>query len=182
MTEAAVKTTILSPLPNFRRSIFRLCCYISITLVLAACTPELIRVDLSKFDAPPPGEATIFVIRPPYLSYGSRDLLIKVNNTEIASLPRMSYTSFLMPPGQLTLSGEGEFFLSWPRREITIDVKDGQNYYLSWYVKETASSALMMYLFPTLNELRWESISKEQAQTLLNGIYYVEPTFQEISR
>jgi hypothetical protein len=114
MTEAAVKTTILSPLPNFRRSISRLCCYIPITLVLAACTPDLIRVDLSKFDAPPPGEATIFIIRPPYLSYGSRDLHIKVNNTEIASLPRMSYTSFLMPPGQLTVSGEGEFFLTWP--------------------------------------------------------------------
>jgi hypothetical protein len=181
MTEAAVKTTILSPLPDFRRSIFRLCCYISITLVLAACTPELIRVDLSKFDAPPPGEATIFIIRPPYLSYGSRDLLIKVNNTEIASLPRMSYTSFLMPPGQLTLSGEGSFF-SWPRQEITIDIKDGQSYYLSWHLHETASSALMMYLFPTMDDLRWEVMSREQAQTLLNGIYYVEPTFQEISR
>jgi hypothetical protein len=40
----------------------------------------------------------------------------------------------------------------------------------------------MMYLFPTLNDLRWESISREQAQTLLDSIYYVEPTFQEISR
>ena len=179
--EAAVKTTILSPRPNFWRSIFRLCCYISITLVLAGCTPDLIRVDLSKFDAPPPGEATIFIIRPPYLSYGSRDLLIKVNNTEIASLPRMSYTSFLMPPGQLTLSGEGSFF-SWPRREITVDIKDGQHYYLSWHVKETATSALMLYLFPTMNELRWELISKEQAQTLLNSIYYVEPTFLEVPR
>jgi hypothetical protein len=181
MIEAAVKTTIRAPRPNFWRSIFRLCCYTSITLVLAGCTPDLIRVDLSKYDAPPPGEATVFIIRPPYLSYGSRDLLIKVNNTEIASLPRMSYTSFLMPPGQLTLSGEGSFF-SWPRREITIDIKDGQHYYLSWHVKESASSALMLYLFPTMNELRWESISKEHAQTLLDSVYYVEPTFPEVPR
>ena len=181
MMEAAVKTTILAPRPNFWRSIFRLCCYTSITLVLAGCTPGLIRVDLSKYDVPPPGEATIFIIRPPYLSYGSRDLIIKVNNTEIANLPRMSYTSFLMPPGQLTLSGEGGFF-SWPRREITIDIKDGQHYYLSWHVKESASSALMLYLFPTMNELRWESISKEQAQTLLDSVYYVEPTFPEVPR
>jgi len=174
-----VKTLIRSPRPNFGRFIIRLFCFISITLVLAGCTSNLIRVDLSKTDAPPPGEATIFIIRPSYLSYGSRDLSVYANNVKVASLPRLSYTSFLMAPGQLTLSGEGGFF-SWPRREITVDIEDGKTYYLSWTLKETASSALMLYLFPTLNELRWEPIRKDDAQILLNSISYVEPTFQEI--
>ena len=181
MIEASVKIPILSPRPGFGRSIIRFCCFISIAAILAGCTSELIRVDLSKIDVPPPGEATIFIIRPSYLSYGSRDLTIGVNNTKIADLPRLSYTSFLMPAGKMTLSGAGGFF-SWPRREITIDIKDGQNYYLKWTLKETASSALMLYLFPNLAELRWESISQEDAQALLNGIYFVEPTFQEIPR
>jgi hypothetical protein len=141
----------------------------------------LIRVDLSKIDVPPPGEATVFVIRPSYLSYGSRDLYIKVNETEIVTLPRLSYTSFLVPPGKLNLSGVGGW-ISWPRRDITIDIKDGQNYYVKWYLKEEASSALMLYLFPTIEDLQWEPISKEDAQVLLNGIYYVEPTFQEAPR
>jgi hypothetical protein len=174
-----VKTLIRSPRPNFGRFIIRLLCTISITLVFTGCTAKLIRVDLSKIDTPPPGEATIFVIRPPYLSYGSRDLSIKVNNVEIASLPRVSYTLFLMPPGQMTLSGEGGFF-SWPRREISVNIKDGQTYFLSWTLKETASSALMLYLFPSLIDLHWESINKEDAQILLNGISYVQPTYQEI--
>lgn len=181
MIEASVKTPILSPRPNFGRSIIRLFCFISIAAVLAGCTGELIRVDLSKIDVPPPGEATVYVIRPSYLSYGSRSLSVKVNNTEIANLPRLSYTLFLIPPGQVTLTGDGGFF-SWPRRDITIDIKDGQIYYLKWSLKETASSALMLYLFPNLADLRWESISKEDAQVLLNGIYYVEPTFQEAPR
>jgi len=68
--------------------------------------------------------------------------------------------------------------LSWPRRDITIDIKDGQTYYLKWYLKEEASSALMLYLFPKIEDLHWESISKDDAQELLNGIYYVEPTYQ----
>jgi hypothetical protein len=82
-----------------------------------------------------------------------------------------------MPPGKLTLSGVGGW-LSWPRRDITIDIKDGQTYYLKWYLKEEASSALMLYLFPKIEDLHWESISKDDAQELLNGIYYVEPTYQ----
>lgn len=179
MIEAAVKTLIRLPRPNLGRFIICLFCVISITLALAGCTSGLTRVDLSQIDAPPPGEASIFIIRPPYLSYGSRDLSIKVNNIAIASLPRLSYTSLLMPPGQMTLSGEGGFF-SWPRREITVDIKDGQTYYLSWTLKETASSALMLFLFPNLNDLRWELISKEDAQVLLNGIAYVQPAYQEL--
>ncbi len=181
MKQAAVKTPIISPYPNIVRFLFRLFCIISTILVLAGCAAQLTRVDLSKIENPPPGEAVIFIIRPSYLSFGSRDLYIKVNDTEIASLPRLSYTSFLIPAGKMTLAGEGGWF-SWPRREITVDIKDGKQYYLSWTVKETASSALMLYLFPTLEELRWDPISKEDAQKLLNGIYYVEPIFQEAPR
>jgi hypothetical protein len=181
MTETAVKTPITPTCPNIRQSIIRLLCIFSIILGLAGCTSELIQVDLSKNYVPPPGKATIFIIRPSYLSYGSRDLYISVNNTEIASLPRLSYTTFLMPPGKLNLSGEGVFF-SWPRREITIDIKAGQTYYLKWFLKEEASSALMLYLFPKIEDLHWESISKEDAQVLLNGIYYVEPASEKETR
>jgi hypothetical protein len=177
MNETAVKIQILPTRPNIRQSIIYILCIFSITLGLAGCTSELIRVDLSKNYVPPPGKATVFIIRPSYLSYGSRDLYISVNNSEIASLPRLSYTSFLMPPGKLKLSGVGGW-LSWPLRDITIDIKDGQTYYLKWYLKEEASSALMLYLFPKIEDLHWESISKDDAQELLNGIYYVEPTYQ----
>jgi hypothetical protein len=176
-----VKTPILPQYPSFGRSIIHLLYLISIAATLAGCTSELIHVDLSKVDVRPPGEATIFIIRPSYLSYGSRDLMIKVNNTEIAVLPRLSYTSFLMPPGKLALSGEGGWF-SWPRRDINVDIKDGQSYYFKWELKETASSALMLYLFPNLADLRWELISKEDAQVLLDSIYYVPPTYQEAPR
>jgi hypothetical protein len=177
MTETAVKTPIPPTCPNIRQSINHFLCFFSLTLGLAGCTSELIQVDLSKNSVPPPGKATVFIIRPSYLSYGSRDLYISVNNSEIASLPRLSYTSFLMPPGKLELSGEGVFF-SWPRRDITIDIKAGQTYYLKWQLKEQASSALMLYLFPSIEDLHWVSISKDEAQVLLNGIYYVEPTYQ----
>ena len=170
-----------SPLQNFARFLFRLSCIISAALVLAGCASQLTRVDLSKIENPPPGESIIFIIRPSYLSYGSRDLYIKVNDIEIASLPRLSYTSFLIPAGEMKLSGYGGWF-SWPQREITLNIKDGQQYFLSWHVKETASSALMLYLFPTLEELGWRSISREEAQNLLNSTYYIEPTFQEAPR
>jgi hypothetical protein len=153
--------------------------FFAIALSLAGCSSNPATVDLSRIGAPPPGEAYIFIIRPSYLSYAARDLSVKVNNTEIASLPRLSYTSFLMPPGILNLSGEGGF-ISWPRRELSIDIEDGKTYYISWTLKETASSALMMMLFPTIEELNWKSISKDEAQQLLKNIFYVEPTFQEL--
>lgn len=181
MTEAAVKTNIFLTRTSIARSITLLVCCFSIFQGLSGCTSDLIRVDLSKDNVPPQGRATIFVIRPSYLSYGSRDLDIKVSGTEIATLPRLSYTSFLMPPGTLYLSGEGGWF-SWPLRDITIDVKAGQTYYLKWQLKEEASSALMLYLFPSIQDLHWVPISEEEAQVLLNGIYYVEPTFQEVPR
>lgn len=170
--------TLLARL-NIRQFIIRRHYFIAIALSLAGCSSNPTSVDLSKTGTPPPGEAYIFIIRPSYLSYAARDLLVKVNNTEIASLPRLSYTSFLMPPGKLNLSGEGGF-ISWPRRELSIDIEDGKTYYLSWTLKETASSALMMMLFPTIKELNWKSISKDDAQQLLKGIIYIEPTFQEI--
>ncbi|HTN93755.1 MAG TPA: hypothetical protein VMJ33_04165 [Gallionella sp.] len=181
MKQAAVKISIISQHPDLERFLFRVFGIVAAVLVMSGCTSQLIHVDLSKIAAPPPGEAVIFIIRPSYLSYGSRDLYVRVNNTEIASLPRLSYTSFLISAGNMTLSGEGSWF-SWPLREITVDIKDGKQYYLVWTVKETASSALMLYLFPTLEDLRWNPISRDDAQKLLNGIYYVEPVFQEAPR
>lgn len=176
-----MKNVTLLPLLNVRQFIIRHLYSIAIALALVGCATSLIRVDLSKIDAPPPGKASIFVIRPSYLSYAARDLSIAANNSKIADLTKLSYTSFVMPPGKLTLSGEGGFF-SWSRREITIDVAEGQTYYLAWIAKETASSALMNMLFPSLTVLRWESISKKDAQQLLNGIYYVEPIVREIPK
>jgi hypothetical protein len=75
-------------------------------------------------------------------------------------------------------------YFSWPYREITIDVKEGQTYYLAWITKETASSALMMFLFPTLqlDSLRWEVLSKEDAQPRFDNVYYVEPITREIHK
>jgi hypothetical protein len=174
-----VKAVTLLARLNIRQLIIRRHYFIAIALSLAGCSSNPATVDLSKIGTPPPGEAYIFIIRTSYLSYAARDLIIKVNNTEIASLPRLSYTSFLMPPGVLNLSGEGGF-ISWPRRELSIDIEDGKTYYISWTVKETASSALMMMLFPSIVELSWKPISKDDAQQLLKDIYYVEPTFQEI--
>ena len=181
MTAPAVKIPTFLMQPNLPRYIIGLFGVVAAAAMLAGCTSELTRVDLSRIGAPPPGDAVIFIIRPSYLSYGSRDLTIRVNDIEIADLPRLSYTSFLMPAGNMKLSGEGGWY-SWPQRELNIDVKDGRQYYLVWTLKETASSALMLYLFPTLTDLRWESVSKEDAQKLLDGIYHVEPTFQEVPR
>jgi hypothetical protein len=155
----------------------------AIALVLVGCASSLIQVNLAKLEAPPAGKATILVIRPHYLSYAARDLPITANNSEIADLINTSYTSFLMSPGSLKLSGEGSFF-SWPRREITLDVEAGQTYYLAWVATETASSALMMYLFPSMDmeHLHWELISKERAQALLDSTHYVKPSVREIPK
>ena len=65
-----------------------------------------------------------------------------------------------------------------------MDVEAGQTYYLEWQAKESASSALMMYLFPNMDmdALHWEVINKESAQPLLKGIHYVSPEIPEISK
>ena len=173
----------LPPCLNVRQLIIRFLCLSTIALALLGCKTALIDVDLAKIGSPPIGKASIFVIRPSYLSYAARDLPITVNKTEIADLVNLSYTSFLMPEGKLKLSSEGSFF-SWPHREITMDVEAGQTYYLEWHAKETASSALMMYLFPDMDmdALHWEVINKESAQPLLKGIHYVSPEIPEISK
>jgi hypothetical protein len=71
----------------------------AIALALVGCAPSLIRGDISNTSAPPAGKATIIVIRPYYLSYAAIDLTITANNSKMAELTRLSYTSFLMPPG-----------------------------------------------------------------------------------
>ena len=173
----------LPPCLNVRQLIIRFLCLSTIALALLGCKTALIDVDLAKIGSPPIGKASIFVIRPSYLSYAARDLPITVNTTEIADLVNLSYTSFLIPEGKLKLSSEGRFF-SWPHREITMDVEAGQTYYLEWQAKESASSALMMYLFPNMDmdALHWEVINKESAQPLLKGIHYVSPEIPEISK
>ena len=155
----------------------------AIALVLVGCATSLTQLNLAKLEAPPAGKATILVIRPHYLSYAARDLQITANNSEVADLINTSYTSFLMPPGSLKLSGEGSFF-SWPRREITIKVEAGQTYYLAWAATETASSALMMYLFPSMDmaNLRWELTNREKAQALLNSTHYVRSETPELAK
>jgi hypothetical protein len=152
---------------------------IAIVILISGCAAQLTSVDLSRLDAPPAELAAVYVIRPAYLSYAARDLTITANKTEVVDLTRLSYTSFLMAPGKLHLSGKGGFF-SWPFADITIDIKAGETYFLVWRVTETASSALMNMLFPTLTNVHWESINQKEAQTLLDSIYYEEPTFQEI--
>jgi hypothetical protein len=164
---------------NIRRFLIRFSGLIAIVIFISGCAAELTRVDLSQVDAPPAELASIYVIRPAYLSYAARDLTIKANNTEVVDLTRLSYTSFLMAPGKLHLSGKGGFF-SWPYTDITIDIKAGETYFLVWSVTETASSALMNMLFPSITDLHWKSVSRKEAQPLLDSIYYEEPTFQEI--
>ena len=82
----------------------------AIALVLVGCATSLTQLNLAKLEAPPAGKTTILVIRPHYLLYAARDLQITANNSEVADLINTSYTSFLMPPGSLKLSGEGSFF------------------------------------------------------------------------
>lgn len=180
-----MKTVIflLPPRRKVRQLIIRFFCLTAIALALVGCATSLIHVDLAKIGPPPAGKASIFVIRPSYLSYAARDLTIKADNLKIADLTNLSYTFFLMPPGKLNFSSQGGFF-SWPPREITLNVEAGKTYYLKWDGKETASSALMMYLFPNMDmdALHWEVISKESAQPLLKGIHYVSPEIPEISK
>lgn len=179
-----MKTVIflLPPRRKVRQLIIRCFCLTALALVVG-CTTSLIHVDLAKIDPPPVGKASIFVIRPSYLSYAARDLTIKVDNLKIADLTNLSYTFFLIPPGKLNLSSQGGFF-SWPSREMTLKIEAGKTYYLEWRAKETASSALMMYLFPNMDmdALHWEVISRESAQPLLQGIHYVSPETPKISK
>ncbi len=165
--------------PDIRRFLIRISGLVAIAILISGCAAQLTRVDLSRVDAPPANLASVYVIRPAYLSYAARDLTITANKTEVVDLGRLSYTTFLMAPGVLHLSGKGGFF-SWPFADMTIDIKAGKTYFLEWSVKETASSALMNMLFPAINELHWQLINREEAQPLLDSIYYEEPTFQEI--
>lgn len=175
-------TSLLPQHLNIKQLIIRFIC-LNGALILVGCATSLVHVDLSKGWAPSAGHASIVVIRPAYLSYAARDIIIKVDNSKIADLINLSYTSFSIPPGNVNLSSEGGFF-SWPRREITFKVEAGKTYYLKWDAKETASSALMMYLFPNMDmdALHWEVINKESAQPLLMGIHYVRPKIPEISK
>jgi hypothetical protein len=167
---------------NLGQLIIRFLYLNAFTMALAGCATSLIHVDLSKVDAPSAGKASVFVIRPTYLSYAARDLSITANNSKIADLIKLSYSSFLIQPGELRLSGEGGFF-SWPRREITIPVEEGQTYYLVWMAKENGSSALMLFLFPIMDmsTIHWELVSKETAQSLLENTYYIESAAKEVS-
>lgn len=151
-------------------------------LALAGCATSLIHVDLSKAEGPAAGKAAIFVIRPSYLSYAARDLSITANNLKIADIIKLSYTSFLMTPGELRLSGGGGF-ISWPRRDITFQVEEGKTYYLVWMAKENGTFALMLYLFPNMDmsTLHWELVSKEEAQALLDSTYHIESESGEIN-
>lgn len=168
---------------NVRQTIIRFFCLNVVALALAGCASSLVQVDLSVADTPPAGKAAIFVIRPAYLSYAARKLTVKVDNAKIADLINLSYTSFLVKPGEVRLSGEGSFF-SWPRKEITLQAAEGQTYYLVWSGKETASFALMMYLFPSMDmdALHWESVSEDKAQLLLDSTHYVRAEMPEISK
>ena len=163
-TEKAIRTFIHLPL-----------LYVSIS-ILSGCTTSLEHVDLQSVNPPTPGNASVYVIRPAYLSYAARDLTVTANKIEVADLSRLSYTAFEVPSGVLKLSGEGTFF-SWPLRELTIKIEDGKTYFIAWKCTETASSALMLMLFPKLDKdsPHWEVISKSEAQGLMDSIGYIVP-------
>jgi hypothetical protein len=82
-----------------------------------------------------------------------------------------------MPPGKLRLSGGGGI-LSWPIREITIDVAEGKTYYIAWMFLEDRS--VLMIPIMNIDTLHWELLTKEGAQYLLNSTNYVVPTVREI--
>lgn len=152
-------------------------CLIVTALALVGCATGSTRVDLSKIDAPIPGKATIFVIRPSHLTNAIRDLSVTANNTKIADLSNLSYTTFLMASGKLKLSGDGSS-LVWPHREITIDVVGGQIYYIAWMFVEDKS--FLMVPLMNIDTLHWEVLTKEGAQYLLNSTNYVVSAIREI--
>lgn len=153
----------------------------AIALILVGCATGSTRVDLSKIDAPPPGTAKIFVIRPNHQFGRIIDLPVTANATKIAVLKNLSYTSFLMAPGKLKLSGDGTAS-SWPHKEITLDVAEGQTYYTAWDLVDSN----FIYLVPIvgwaidMNSIHWQLLTKEDAQELLNSTNYVAPTVEEI--
>lgn len=169
------------PIPhlNVRQLMIRYLYFFVIALALVGCATGSTRVDLSKIDAPPAGKASIFVIRPARLTSGARDVSVTANNSKIADLTNLSYTSFLMSPGKLKLSGGGNLSaLGWPHREITIDVAEGKTYYIAWMFLENRS--VLMIPMIDIDTLHWELLTKEGAQYLLNSTNYVAPTVREI--
>lgn len=157
---------------NIRQLIIRHILFFVSALILTGCATGSTKVDLTKVDAPPAGKASIFVIRPSHLSGAIRDLTVTANNTKVADLSNLSYTSFLTAPGKLKLSGGGSA-LAWPHREITIDVIEGQTYYIAWMFLE--NNSLLMVPIINMDTLHWEVLTKEGAQFLLNSTNYVAP-------
>lgn len=172
-----MKTITLLPHLHIRKIIIRHFLFFVSALVLTGCATGSTKVDLTKIDASPPEKATIFVIRPAHLTSAIRGLSVTANNTKVADLSNLSYTSFLMAPGKLQLSGDGSA-LAWPHREITIDVAGGQTYYIAWMFLE--NNSLLMVPVMNIDTLHWEALTKEGAQYLLNSTNYVAPIIREI--
>src|SRR5574340_345774 len=164
------------PHMNIRQLIIRHLLFFVSALILTGCATGSTKVDLSKIDAPPAGKASVFVIRPGRLSSGVWDIPVTANNSRIADLANSSYTSFVMRPGTLKLSGGSG--VAWPVREITIDVAEGKTYYIAWMFME--DRAFLNSPIIRRDTLKWELRTKEGAQFLLNSTNYFVPTVREL--
>ncbi len=175
-----MKTMALSIRMNPGKMLFRHIYLLAAALSLTGCATGSTRVDLSQIEAPPPEKARVFVIRPKYQYGAALSLQVSANGTHIATLDNLSYTSFLVSPGKLTLANEGA---SWPRKELTIVTEGGKTYYLSWTLKDVSGLGSLLpfaaYAVST-SSIHWEELTKQDAQTLLESTNQVPASVAEI--
>jgi hypothetical protein len=164
---------------NIRQSSIFHTYLLAVVLALTGCATGHTRVDLSTIEAPPPEKAMIFIIRPNHTFCAGINFSITANDTKIAVLSNLSYTSILMAPGKLKLSADG---FGCPHKEITIDVAGGQTYYAEWNLADSLGLAMLIPIAgyaKGMEDTHWDLLTKESAQELLKSTNYVKPIVEE---
>lgn len=121
--------------------------------------------------APPPGLASVVIVRPSLMAYALRDLAISVNGRLIAEIPNASFFIAHAKPGQIQVAGKGGS-LSWPQRNIVFDVAADEVRFVVWRADEvfdmsTIGKAKM------LDEIRWDLTSGRDGLEIIRDLQYV---------
>jgi len=149
--------------------LFSLACLVIISISGCQTVPASSAQKAYEFE-PPLGKTSLVLIRPFYIAYGIRGLSVKLNNVPAVELSNKSFTVLHITPGTQKIESEGGF-LSWSKKEKSVEAKENQTIYLVWYIEDGLQGQANKIF-----NAQWVVVSKEVADNYLNGSSYVPPS------